>query len=94
MHTASPFPLKPPKHENDLIHPAVNGTKAVMAACHANKVKRVVITSSVAAIMYVAPKDVPVDGQYTEKSWSDPVGDHISAYAKSKTLAEMAAWEF
>ena len=65
-----------------------------MQACHANKVKRVVITSSVAAIMYMTPAEVPIDGHYTEKCWSNPVGDHIAAYAKSKTLAEIAAWEF
>jgi len=94
VHTASPFPLKPPKHENDLINPAVNGTKAVMQACHANKVKRVVITSSVAAIMYMTPTEVPVDNHYTEKCWSNPEGNHIAAYAKSKTLAEQAAWSF
>lgn len=94
VHTASPFPLKPPRHENDLIHPAVNGTLAVMKACHQNKVKRVVITSSVAAIMYVPPAEVPLDGHFTERNWSSPNGDHIAAYAKSKTLAEQAAWNF
>lgn len=65
-----------------------------MKACHQNKVKRVVITSSVAAIMYVPPAEVPLDGHFTEKIWSNPVGDHIAAYAKSKTLAEQAAWDF
>ena len=50
VHTASPFPLAPPRHENDLINPAVNGTVSVLKACHANKVKRLVITSSIAAI--------------------------------------------
>jgi len=50
VHTASPFPLAPPRNENDLIKPAVNGTVSVMKACHANKVKRIVITSSIAAI--------------------------------------------
>lgn len=94
VHTASPFPLKNPKHENELIIPAVNGTKAVMSACHANKVKRVVITSSVAAIMDSKPEEKPLNNHFTEKNWSNPVGDHIKAYPKSKTLAEMAAWEF
>lgn len=75
VHTASPFPLKPPRHENDLINPAVNGTVAVMKACHQNKVKRVVITSSIAAIMYVEEK--PIDGQYNEKMWSNPRSETI-----------------
>ena len=52
VHTASPFPLKPPKNEADLINPAVNGTLAVMEACRVNKIKRVVITSSIASILY------------------------------------------
>lgn len=88
VHTASPFPLAPPRHENDLIHPAVNGTKAVMEACHANKVKRVVITSSVVAIYACKPEDRPIDGRFSEQNFSNPVGDHIDAYSKSKTLAE------
>lgn len=52
VHTASPFPIKPPKNESDLINPAVNGTLAVIEGCKLHKVKRVVITSSIAAIMY------------------------------------------
>ena len=44
--------------------------------------------------MYVPPAEVPLDGHFTEKIWSNPVGDHIAAYAKSKTLAEQAAWDF
>lgn len=47
-----------------------------------------VITSSVAAIMSAALKDLPLDGVYNETNWSNPVGNHISAYSKSKTLAE------
>lgn len=94
VHTASPFPLKPPKTEADLINPAVNGTLAVMEACHINKIKRVVITSSIASIMYPKPDARPKDGVYNETNWSDPIGDHISAYCKSKTLAEKAAWDF
>ncbi len=88
VHTASPFPIKAPKHENELINPAVNGTLAVMEAALANKVKRVVITSSIAAIMSSRPENTPPNRVYTEKNWSDPIGDHIDAYSKSKTLAE------
>jgi nucleoside-diphosphate-sugar epimerase len=51
VHTASPFPADPPKDENIIIKPAVEGTIAVMRASHKYKVKRIVITSSVAAIM-------------------------------------------
>lgn len=94
VHTASPFPLAPPRNENDLINPAVNGTASVMKACHANKVSRVVITSSIAAIQACKSEDRPIDGRFSEKNWSNPVGDHIDAYSKSKTLAEQAAWDF
>ena len=94
VHTASPFPLAPPRNETDLINPAVNGTVSVMKACHANKVKRIVITSSIAAIQACKAEDRPLDGKFSEKNWSNPVGDHIDAYSKSKTLAEQAAWDF
>ena len=95
VHTASPFPIKKPKHENDLIIPAVEGTTAIMQACLLNKVKRVVITSSIAAIMSAKPDSLPKDHIYTEAHWSDPSpGDHIEAYSKSKTMAEKAAWDF
>jgi len=95
VHTASPFPIKKPKHENDLITPAVQGTTAVMEAALENKVKRVVITSSIAAIMSSKQADKPKDNVFTEENWSDPsAGNHIEAYSKSKTLAEKAAWDF
>ncbi len=51
VHTASPFPVDPPKDENIITKPAVEGTIAAMKAAQKYKVKRVVITSSVAAIM-------------------------------------------
>jgi nucleoside-diphosphate-sugar epimerase len=90
LHVASPFPLGTPKHEDDLIIPAREGALRVLRAARDAGVKRVVLTSSFAAIGYgTQPKDRP----YTEEDWSDPNG-HISAYAKSKTLAERAAWDF
>ncbi len=58
VHTASPFPLVPPKDENDLIKPAVEGTLAVVKAAHKYKVKRVVITSSCAAIYGRKPENM------------------------------------
>jgi len=53
-----------------------------------------VITSSIVAIAEMAPQDKPLDGVYNESNWSNPVGNHIKAYSKSKTLAELAAWDF
>jgi len=50
VHTASPFPLKKPKNEDELIKPAVEGTLAAMKRDLKYGAKRVVLTSSVAAI--------------------------------------------
>ena len=90
VHTASPFPLETPKDENVLIRPAVEGTLAVMRAAHKHKVKRVVITSSVAAIFGHKPEDQKEI--YNENDWTDVTA--VGAYEKSKTLAEKAAWEY
>ncbi|PBB25891.1 MULTISPECIES: aldehyde reductase [unclassified Mesorhizobium] len=88
LHVASPFPPGVPKHEDDLIIPAREG--ALRAARDAG-VKRVVLTSSFAAIGY---GKMPPDGRpFTEESWTDPTAK-VSAYVKSKTLAERAAWDF
>lgn len=93
LHVASPFPAKQPRDENDLIRPAVDGTLRVLkAAKAAGTVTRVVVTSSVAAVAYGVAFE---NGRtFTEEDWSDPQGRSITPYAKSKTLAEKAAWEF
>ena len=91
LHVASPFPLGQPKHEDDLIVPAREGALRVLRAARDARVKRVVLTSSFAAVGY----GVPDPGRpFTEEDWSNPDGDGISAYGKSKTLAERAAWDF
>ena len=87
MHVASPFFFTEPKDENDLIKPAVEGTKRVIAAAQRAGVKRLVLTSSTVAIM--AGHDT---GRYGPDIWSD-TSANVGAYAKSKTLAERAAWE-
>ena len=87
MHIASPFSFTEPKDENELITPAVEGTKRVIAAAQRSVIKRMVLTSSTVAI--IAGKDT---GKYGPNDWSD-VNANIGAYAKSKTLAERAAWE-
>ena len=91
LHVASPFPLGPPKHEDDLIVPAREGALRVLAAARDAQVKRVVLTSSFAAIGYGKP---PGQKPFTEEDWTNPDGEGVSAYAKSKTLAERAAWDF
>ena len=93
MHTASPFPLVSPKDENELIRPAVEGTLRALRAAKNAGVKRVILTSSVAAIY---GRELPSGAlAYDETMWTDvehPVGR--VAYTKSKTLAEQAAWNF
>ncbi|CAB4344219.1 MAG: NAD-dependent epimerase/dehydratase family protein [Actinobacteria bacterium] len=93
MHTASPFPLISPKDENDLIRPAVDGTLRALKSAKESGVKRIILTSSIAAIYGC---DLPAGANaYDETMWTDvehPVGR--TAYTKSKTLAEQAAWNF
>jgi nucleoside-diphosphate-sugar epimerase len=90
LHVASPFPPGPPKHEDDLIVPAREGALRVLRASRDAGVKRVVLTSSFAAIGYGMD---PLERPFDERDWSDP-NANIGAYAKSKTLAERAAWDF
>ncbi len=92
MHTASPFPLSEPTDENDLIRPAVDGSLRALGAAKSAGVNRVVLTSSVAAVY--AQKVIPQQATYTEDDWTDPDSPAASAYVRSKTLAERAAWDF
>ena len=87
MHVASPFVLAEPKDENELITPAVEGTRRVIEAAQRAGVRRLVLTSSTVAMITGKPS-----GRYGPDAWSDPSAN-IGAYAKSKTLAERAAWE-
>jgi nucleoside-diphosphate-sugar epimerase len=91
LHVASPFPPNVPKHEDELIVPAREGALRVLRAARDAGVKRVVLTSSFAAIGYGhAPQQAP----FNETDWTDPTGGDMTAYVKSKTLAERAAWDF
>lgn len=91
LHVASPFPPAIPQHEDELIVPAREGALRVLRAARDAQVKRVVLTSSFAAIGYgQKPKNRP----FNEEDWTDPNGDDVRAYVKSKTLAEKAAWDF
>lgn len=91
LHVASPFPPTAPAHEDELIVPARDGALRVLRAARDSHVKRVVLTSSFAAIGYGhAPRPTPLD----EKDWTDPATPGLSAYVKSKTIAERAAWDF
>jgi dihydroflavonol-4-reductase len=90
LHVASPFPPKQPKDPDELIVPAREGTLRVLRAGLDGGVKRIVVTSSVAAIRLAdgnAPR--PLD----ERDWTDPDSPGLTPYVRSKTIAERAAWE-
>jgi nucleoside-diphosphate-sugar epimerase len=91
LHTASPFPTTRVEHEDDLIVPAREGALRVLRAARGAGVRRVVLTSSFAAIGYGSkPRAAPFD----EADWTDADAPGLSAYVKSKALAEHAAWDF
>jgi nucleoside-diphosphate-sugar epimerase len=91
LHVASPFPPAQPKDPDELIVPAREGTLRVLRASLDAGVERVVVTSSVAA---VTGGRTPHDGPLTEADWSDPDNPKLTPYARSKTIAERAAWAF
>ena len=92
LHVASPFPPGVPKHEDELIVPAREGTLRALKAAKSAGVKRTVVTSSFAAIGY-GKKGTP-SRPFNEEDWTDPTGSDVRAYVKSKTIAELAAWDF
>ena len=91
LHVASPFPLELPKNENELIVPARDGALRVLRAARDAGAKRVVLTSSFAAVGWGRHEP---DHVYTESDWTDPELPDVGAYERSKTLAERAAWDF
>ena len=90
LHVASPFPPTAPAHEDELIVPARDGALRVLRQARDTRVKRVVLTSSFAAIGYGHPA---LGRPFNESDWTDPTRK-LSAYVKSKTIAERAAWDF
>jgi len=91
LHVASPLPRQAPKHPDELIIPARDGALRVLKAASEAGVKRVVLTSSIAAITEGHPrKDSRI---FDESFWSDLSGS-MGAYEQSKTIAERAAWDF
>jgi nucleoside-diphosphate-sugar epimerase len=91
LHVASPFPPGIPGHEDELIRPARDGALRVLRAARDAGVRRVVMTSSFAAVGY---GQAPRAQAYDETCWTDPDARDVQPYVKSKTLAERAAWEF
>lgn len=91
LHIASPIPDREPKHDDELVLPARDGALRVLRAARDAGVKRVVMTSSTAAICY------GMDGNsrtFTEADWTDPTHPDTYAYVRSKVIAERAARDF
>ena len=89
LHVASPIALE--NHDEDFfVKPAVAGVKRALKFAKKHNIKKVVLTSSVAAIFDTMEEK----SYYDETDWSDPENPTISHYSKSKTLAEKAAWDF
>ncbi|MCY1127611.1 NAD-dependent epimerase/dehydratase family protein [Frigidibacter sp. RF13] len=92
IHTASPFVITERDNPDALIRPAVDGTLRALMAARAAGIERVVLTSSVVAVQGAISPDR--SDPYTEADWSDPDDPRLDLYARSKTLAERAAWDY
>ncbi|MBQ75753.1 MAG: hypothetical protein CMQ20_12135 [Gammaproteobacteria bacterium] len=90
FHVASPVSAVLPKDSNELIEPARQGTVNVLTAAKNAGIKRVVLTSSAAA---VTGSEKVSERTYTCDDWSDPLDSNLTAYSVSKTIAEKKAWE-
>lgn len=91
FHVASPFPSTMPKDENELVAPARDGALRMLRAARDAGVKRLVLTSSFAAIGYGAKGQTIA---FTEEDWTNLKDASLQPYQKSKTIAERAAWDF
>jgi dihydroflavonol-4-reductase len=89
-HVASPIPPAQPKDPDELIVPAREGTLRVLRAARDAGARRVVLTSSFAAVGYT-PKP---GAEFTEDDWTDPDMPGLPPYPRSKAVAERAAWDF
>jgi nucleoside-diphosphate-sugar epimerase len=88
-HVASPIPVAQPTDPDELIVPAREGTLRVLRAARDAGARRVVLTSSFAAIGYT-PKP---GAEFTEADWTDPDTPGLEPYPRSKAIAERAAWD-
>src|SRR6185437_5118469 len=91
LHVASPFPPAQPKDPDELIVPARDGALRVLGASLDAGVKRIVMTSSVAAVHH--GRQPSADAPYDETDWTDPGDLRRTPYVRSKTIAERAAWD-
>ena len=88
MHIASPCKIKEPKMETEITVPAVEGTLRALHAAKISKIKKVVLTSSIGAMLYGNENKI-----CETSDWTD-ISKYVGSYIKSKTMAEKAAWNF
>lgn len=91
FHVASPVPIEQPENADEVVKPAREGTLNVLSAARNAGIRRVVLTSSVAAVSAGNTRSKHI---YTDKDWTDLDSPHLSPYDISKTVAEKAAWDF
>jgi dihydroflavonol-4-reductase len=92
LHIASPFPRGVPKVDNEVIAPVRDAALRVLRAARNGGVRRVVLTSSFAAIAYGYPPSRTKP--FTEEDWTNTGSLSVRPYIKSRALAERAAWDF
>ncbi|MEJ6710424.1 MAG: aldehyde reductase [Amylibacter sp.] len=92
MHIASPFPMEQPEDEQVLIKPAVEGTLRALKAAQKAGVERIILTSSIVSIYN--KRLAAGRNRYDETDWSETNSPMATAYSKSKTQAEKAAWNY
>ena len=88
MHIASPCIIKEPKNESDIINPAVQGTLRALNFANDSNIKKVILTSSIGAMLYGNQKR-----HCKSSDWTN-ISEYVGSYIKSKTMAEKAAWNF
>jgi dihydroflavonol-4-reductase len=91
VHVASPFPPQQPNDPDELIVPAREGALRVLRTALKAGVERIVLTSSAVAVANGGEMRGPAP--MTEEDWTDPANPNLTAYGRSKTIAERAAWD-
>lgn len=91
LHTASPFVTSSPKDPDEIIKPAIDGTRRALNAALNSDIKRIVLTSSMVAACHGHPNTRTTS--YGEADWTQPNGKDVTPYILSKTLAEQEAWK-